>query len=149
MHEEIRRSVNVSAEQSEVWRALSDVQRVASWIRIVGEVREIEPQRRYSAVLEDRVGPFALRADLIVTVTAEEPRLRVEAAGEDRQVASRITAKIDIDVADLGSARRVDVSGSYDIIGRVATLGAGAIRKKGAHVLDEFMADLGRELGSA
>ncbi len=32
--------------------------------------------------------------------------------------------------------------------GKVATLGAGAIRKKGEHVLDEFIANLTRELGS-
>lgn len=148
MHQDIARTVTVAAPPPDVWRTLLDVQRVASWLTIVGQVREIEPLRRYTAVLEDKIGPFALRADLAVTVTADEPRLRVEAQGEDRQVASRITARIDLAVAEDGGRTRVDVGGGYDITGRIATLGAGAIRKKGEHVLDEFVASLTRAFGS-
>lgn len=149
MHQDIARTALVAAPRAAVWSALLDVQRVASWLRVIGQVREIEPLRRYGAVLEDRVGPFALRADLDVRVSADEPRLRVEASGEDRQVASRIQAAIDIDVADDGAGTRVAVTGGYDITGRMATLGAAAIRKKGEHVLDEFVASLTRELGAA
>lgn len=148
MHEDIQRSAVVPAARAAVWAALLDFERVASWLSIVGELREIEPLRRYSAVLADRVGPFTLRADLAVRVAAEEPRLRVEASGEDRQVASRISAKVEIDLTDEGAATRVGVTGGYDITGRIATLGAGAIRKKGEHVLDEFVANLTRALGS-
>ena len=148
MHQDIARSVAVASPRAEVWAALLDFQRVASWLSIVGEVRELEPLRRYSAVLEDRVGPFALRADLAATVRAEEPHLRVEASGEDRQVASRITATVDLAMADEDGATRITVSGGYDITGKIATLGAGAIRKKGEKVLDEFVANLTRELGS-
>ncbi len=148
MHQDISRSVVVAAPRARVWSALLDVQRVASWLSIVGDVHELEPLHRYSAVLEDHIGPFALRADLTVSVTADEPRLRVEASGEDRQVASRITAQIEIDVVDEGAGTRVNVGGGYDITGRIATLGAGAIRTKGEHVLDEFVASLSRELGA-
>lgn len=132
-----------------MWAALVDVQRVASWVGIVRDVRELEPLRRYTAVLEDRVGPFALRADLGVTVTAEEPRMRVEASGEDRQVGSRISATIDIALADQDGGTAVITTGRYEITGRMATLGSGAIRKKGDHVLDTFFINLTRELGSA
>ncbi len=148
MHQDIARSALVASPRAQVWTALLDFQRVASWLAIVGEVREVEPLRRYTAVLEDRVGPFALRADLAVTVTAAEPHLHVEASGEDRQVASRITATIDLAVSDEGGGTRIAVSGGYDITGRIATLGAGAIRKKGEHVLDAFVESLTRELGS-
>jgi carbon monoxide dehydrogenase subunit G len=149
VHQDIARSVVVRATPSRVWGALLDFQRVASWLGIVGEVRELEPLRRYAAVLEDRIGPFALRADLTVTMSADEPRIHVQATGEDRQVASRITATVDLDVAAQDGGTRVDVHGGYDITGRIATLGAGAIRKKGEHVLDAFVADLTHELGSA
>lgn len=148
MHQDIARTVAVAASRRAVWEALVDVPRVASWLSVVGQVREIEPLRRYSAVLEDRIGPFVLRADLAVTVAAEEPRLHVEASGEDRQVASRISAAVDIAVTDDGGRTTVALTGGYDITGRVATLGAGAIRKKGEHVLDGFVAALTRELGS-
>jgi carbon monoxide dehydrogenase subunit G len=148
VHQDIARTTLVAAPRAQVWQALLDFRRVASWLSIVGDVRELEPLRHYAAVLEDRVGPFALRADLAVTVHAEDPRLRVEASGEDRQVASRITATVDLALADEDGATRVTVGGGYDITGRIATLGAGAIRKKGEHVLDEFVARLTQELGS-
>ena len=138
----------MASPRTEVWSALLDVQKVASWLSIVSDVRELEPLRRYSAVLEDRVGPFTLRADLVITVNAEEPRLRVEASGEDRQVASRITAAIDLALTEENGGTQVTVGGGYEITGRIATLGAGAIRKKGEHVLDEFVGNLTRELGS-
>ncbi len=148
MHQDIARSVLLASPRARVWAALLDFHRVASWLSIVGEVRELEPLRRYSAVLEDRVGPFALRADLDVAVRAEEPRLHLAASGEDRQVASRITATVELAVSEEDGTTRVAVSGGYDITGRIATLGAGAIRKKGEHVLDEFVERLTKELGS-
>jgi carbon monoxide dehydrogenase subunit G len=148
VHQDIARSALLASPRAQVWSALLDFQRVASWLSIVGEVREVEPGRRYGAVLEDRVGPFALRADLAVSVTADEPRLRVEASGEDRQVASRITAVVDLSLADEDGGTRVSIGGGYDITGRIATLGAGAIRKKGDHVLDEFVERLTTALGS-
>jgi carbon monoxide dehydrogenase subunit G len=148
VHQDIARSALVASPRAQVWSALLDFQRVASWLSIVGEVREVERGRRYGAVLEDRVGPFALRADLAVSVTADEPRLRVEASGEDRQVASRITAVVDLSLGDEDGGTRVSIGGGYDITGRIATLGAGAIRKKGDHVLDEFVERLTTALGS-
>jgi carbon monoxide dehydrogenase subunit G len=39
------------------------------------------------------------------------------------------------------------VTGAYEVSGRVATLGAGAIKKKAGRILDEFFGSLERELG--
>ncbi len=149
MYQAFSRNVRLASPPETVWAALLDFQRVASWLSIVGSVREFEPLRRYGAVLEDRVGPFAMKADLTVTVdsSAEERHMRVAAAGEDRQVASRISAVVDLTVAELGHGTVLTVTGHFEITGRMATLGAGAIRKKGDKVLDEFFANLTRELG--
>lgn len=150
MRQDFARDVRLAATPASIWSALLDFERVASWLPIVGEVREIEPMRRYSAVLEDRMGPFALRADLSVTVdpVAIDRRLRVSASGEDRQVASRIVATIDLSVADDAGGSALAVKGHYEITGRIATLGAAAIRKKGERVLDDFIGSLNRELGA-
>ena len=101
MFQDFTKTATIAARPGNVWAALRDFQRVASWLSIVGQVREVDPMAKYTAVLEDRVGPFALRADLTVTVTADEDsrRLRVAASGEYRQVASRICATIDVAVA--------------------------------------------------
>ncbi len=148
MHEALSRTVVVAAPRARVWQALLDVHLVASWMAVVRDVRETG-RGRYAAVLRDRIGPFSMRADLVVTMTAEEPHMRVTASGDDRQVGSRITVTIDITLSDNGAGTSVAVTGGYDITGRVATLGAGAIRKKGEHALEEFFASMTRDLSAA
>ncbi len=148
MFQDFARTIHLAAEPDAVWGAILDVRKVASWLSIVRDVRDVDPPRRYSALLEDRLGPFAMRADLRIDV--EQPatrRLRVVAGGEDRQVGSRIGATIDLAVEPANGGTDLAVSGRYEIVGRVATLGAPAIRKKGDHLLDEFFTSAAKELG--
>jgi carbon monoxide dehydrogenase subunit G len=81
-----------------------------------------------------------------VTVADAERRLHVDASGEDRQVASRISAKLDVTVSDDPRGSIVSSTGRYEITGRIATLGAAAIRKKGEHVLERFFVEMARSL---
>ncbi len=150
MFQDVARTVRVAARPEVAWAALLDFPRVAAWLPVVRDLREVEPLRRYTTVLEDRLGPFAMRADLRIDVTADAPqhRLRVSGAGEDRQVASRISATLDLVVIPQGEGSDIVVNGRYEITGRIATLGAGAIRKKGEKVLDDFFANVARELGA-
>ncbi len=148
MLQEFAKTIRLDASPDAVWDAVRDVHRVASWISIVREVRDVDPPRRYAALLEDRLGPFAMRADLDLAVeTREGRRLRVTAAGEDRQVASRIAATIELAVEPDGAGTSLAVTGRYEVTGRVATLGAGAIRKKGDRILQEFFDNASKELG--
>jgi uncharacterized protein len=149
--QDISRTVRVTARPDAVWSTLMDFQRVASWLSVVRDLRVVEPLKRYTTVLEDRVGPFALRADLAIDVATDEAahRLHVSGSGEDRQVASRISATLDLAVQPQGDETDVVVSGRYEITGRIATLGSGAIRKKGDKVLEDFFGNLTRELAAA
>lgn len=148
MLQDFAKNIRLDASPDAVWNAVLDVHRVASWLSIVREVRDVDPPRRYTALLEDRLGPFAMRADLDLTVEIHEPRrLHVSAGGEDRQVASRIAATIDLEVEPDGSGTSLGVTGRYEVTGRVATLGAGAIRKKGDRILEEFFDNASNELG--
>jgi uncharacterized protein len=146
--QEFARTIALDASPEMVWKAVLDFHRVASWLSIVREVRDVDPPRRYAALLEDRVGPFAMRADLDLTVeTGEGRRLKVVAGGEDRQVASRISATIELTVSPRDEGTTLDVKGRYEVTGKVATLGAGAIRKKGDRILQEFFDSATKELG--
>jgi carbon monoxide dehydrogenase subunit G len=148
VQQDFAKTIRLDANPDAVWAAVNDVHRVASWLSIVREVRDVEPPRRYAALLEDRLGPFAMRADLDLTVEREQPRrMRVNAAGEDRQVASRIAATIELAVEPDGAGTSLAVTGKYEVTGRVATLGAGAIRKKGDRILQEFVDSASKELG--
>jgi carbon monoxide dehydrogenase subunit G len=147
--QDFSKTIELTASPAAVWDALLDVRKVASWLTIVRDVRDVEPPRRYSALLEDRLGPFAMRADLDVTVETEgDTRMHVAAAGEDRQVASRISAAIDVALEPVAAGTSMRVTGRYEITGRIATLGSGAIRKKGDKILEEFFSNVGRELGA-
>jgi carbon monoxide dehydrogenase subunit G len=149
--QDFTKTIELTVPPATVWDAMLDVRRVASWLSIVRDVKDVDPPRRYSALLEDRLGPFAMRADLEVTVEANaaDHKMHVAAAGEDRQVASRISATIDLAVEPRAAGTVVTVTGRYEITGRIATLGSGPIRKKGDKVLEEFFLNLGRELGAA
>jgi uncharacterized protein len=150
LFQDVARTVHVSARAEAAWATLLDFPRVASWLRVVRDLREVERMRRYACVLEDRVGPFALRADLAIDVVADERerRLKVSGSGEDRQIASRISAALDLAVVPQDAGSDIVVSGRYEITGRIATLGAGAIRKKGDKVLADFFSNATRELGA-
>jgi uncharacterized protein len=146
--QEFAKTVRLDASPELVWNALLDFHAVASWLSIVREVRDIEPPRRYAAMLEDRLGPFAMRADLDLAVDIKDGRrLLVSASGEDRQVASRIAATIELAVDPDGAGTSLEVKGRYEVTGKVATLGAGAIRKKGDRILQEFFDSASKALG--
>ena len=151
MFQDVARTVRVAATTERAWAALMDFPRVASWLKVVRDLHEVEPTRKYTTVLEDRVGPFAMRADLAIDVLANAgaKTLRVSGAGEDRQIASRISAALELAVVPQDKGTDVVVKGRYEITGRIATLGAGAIRKKGDKVMDDFFNNLVRELGPA
>lgn len=142
------RRVTVPAAPPAIWETVTNVSRVASWVAVVGSVEEHDPLSRYSAVLADRLGPFQLSADLDVTVTGvrEPSSITFSADGEDRQVASRIRidAEMRIEPGDTGTV--VDVTGRYEVTGRVAALGSSMIRAKGEKILDQFFSSLEADL---
>lgn len=144
------RELSVSSDTKTCWEVLTDVPRLVEWVSIVDDAHEIAPLEKYTAVLMDRLGPFKLRADLDIVVSEVEigRRIRVRASGEDRQVSSRIGIDAVLTLDDLAAGgTQVQVDGSYEVIGRVATLGAGMIRQKAAKILDEFFGRAATELG--
>lgn len=146
-----RRELQVSADPRASWAVLTDVSSLVDWVGILDELVELSPLEQYTAVLMDRLGPFKLKADLAIDVTdvVTDERIRVRAAGEDRQVASRIEIDVLLTLApgpDRGST--VVVDGSYQVTGKVATMGAGMIRQKATKILDQFVTRAAERLGN-
>ena len=144
------RDIAVVAAPATCWSVLTDVPKLVDWITIVSAAEEIAPLEHYTAVLMDRLGPFKLRADLDIRVSEVEEgaHIRVRAEGEDRQVSSRILvdAVLTLHNGD-GEGTVVSVNGTYEVSGKVATLGAGMIRQKATKILDEFFGRTAAELG--
>lgn len=133
------------------WKVLTDVPRLASWVTVIGDVMELSWLEHYRAVLLDRLGPFKLKADLDVTVSEVKnaEHIRVQAVGEDRQVSSRIgiDATLVLEPQPSGGTA-IEIVGTYEVVGRVATLGAGMIRQKADKIIDEFTQHATEALGS-
>lgn len=149
--ENVERSLTVTSDRATCWSVLTDVDLLASWVGIVHDVREIEHLTSYKAVLEDKVGPFKLRADLDVTVdvVAEGREITVSASGRDRAVDSKITIDATLVLNDAGEAgTEIDVKGRYQVTGKAASMGGGIIRKKGDRVVDDFFENATKRLNA-
>lgn len=149
MKETFERELTSARPPAPVMADLLDVERVASWVSILAEVREEEPLSRYRGVLEDRLGPFRLRADLHIDVAVAERSITLRASGTDRQVGARLTLEGRLDVREDSTGCRVVLAGSYEVSGKAAQLGASSIRRKAAHIVDEFSTSLTRDVLSA
>lgn len=147
--ENFDRTISVPATSEKAWRTITDVPTLVGWVSLLRDAQTISEMDKYRATLQDKIGMFALKADLEITVVehAEPEYIVVHAAGEDRQVASRIVVDATVRLEPDGAGTRLEVSGAYEVSGRVATLGAGTIKKKAARILDEFFGSLERELG--
>jgi carbon monoxide dehydrogenase subunit G len=131
------------------WEVLTDVDTLASWMGIVHSVEEIEHLVSYRAVLEDRVGPVRLKAPLDVAVEVTEPAAsaKIHASGKDRQVNSSVTLDVDMTLADLPEGgTRMDMTASYSVAGKVASMSRGIIEKKADKIITEFLANSRKEL---
>jgi carbon monoxide dehydrogenase subunit G len=148
MHQEFHGTLELSADPGRVWEVVSDIPTVLSWISIVEDVEEAGSD--YRVVLADKLGPFKLRADVDVAVAErlEGKLIRARGDGEDRQIGSRLIIEVALALEPQDHGTHVDVSGSYEVTGRPASLGAGSIRKKAAAILSEFFASAERSVGA-
>jgi uncharacterized protein len=144
------REITVTADAERTWATLTDVPLLVGWVSVVEQAAEITPLEKYSAVLMDRLGPFKLRADLDITLSDVEVgrHVSMRAEGEDRQVGSRVVvlAHLDIETSPSGACV-VRAAGTYEVTGRVASMGASTIRKKADKILDEFFDHVASSMG--
>lgn len=149
MKQDFHETLALAVPPDAVWRTVSDVPTVLSWISIVESVEEAGDDR-YTVVLADRLGPFKLRADMDVRVheRVDGESIRARGDGEDRQIGSRLVVDVALDVTAREDGSELDVRGAYEVTGRPAALGAGSIRKKASTVLSEFFAAARRDAGA-
>jgi carbon monoxide dehydrogenase subunit G len=141
---EFDQTVSVAGTPEAVWELITAVSRLVGWISVVHDAQEIVPLSHYSAVIQDKVGMFKLRADLDIRLTEvdEGKKIVAHAEGQDRGVGSRITIDAELLLDPAPSSTSVRVSGKYGITGNAATLGSSAIKRKGDKVIKEFFEHL-------
>ena len=145
---QLSRRLEVGSSPSECWSVLTDVHRIAGWVTIADDVTEIERLKSYTVVLQDKFGPFKLHADMDVEVTDvdTEKGIHFRGSGTDRSVGTTISVDASMELTPTGGGTSIQVEGSYQVVGTVASMGASTIKKKADTIVEEFFAAAEKEL---
>jgi carbon monoxide dehydrogenase subunit G len=140
----VTREVPIVAPANALWALLWDVRRIVECLPGCVDAREVEAHRRYTAKMQQKVGPVSLSVPLDVKVIeADAPRrLALDARGRDPVVGAEVAVRVTLDVVRRGeeSTLRIDAEGR--ILGRLGALGHGVIQRKAEETIDEFGARL-------
>lgn len=137
---QFHKEVEIRAALETVWNFIWDVDRFIACVPGCKEAKTLEEGKRYSAIMTERVGPFKVEFPTTIEVLERQEltRIKAQATGADNKIGSRM--KIDLDVnlrAQDGNTILSFVAG-VDILGKLAALGHGIIKRKADQVLDEF-----------
>lgn len=148
---ELERDIRLPVAPADAWKALWDVAALAGCIPGCGEVEEIEPRRRYRAVVRDRVGPFKVTIPLDVVIDAidEGARLSVTASGRDSMLGSPVKVRMTVALDPADGGTRLALRGAGEVGGKLAALGQAVTQRKTRETLDRFAVNLERLLGGA
>jgi carbon monoxide dehydrogenase subunit G len=141
----IEKTVNLVSAPADVWALLQQPERVAACLPNVQDFRPDGEPDRYATLLVERLGPFAVRIplNLDVAVDASAQRVVARVSGEDRAGQARVRGEVRASVrAADGEGCVLTVSSDVEVLGRMATLGAVPIRRRGDQVFDQFVSNL-------
>ncbi|MCL6641329.1 MAG: SRPBCC family protein [Candidatus Rokubacteria bacterium] len=145
---EFTREIPTAASPEGVWALLWDVERLARCIPGCQSARAVEPPVRYEATVAERVGPFKVTFPLDIEVLeAQAPkRLRAKATGRDASVGSSLQLQLDLAIEPAGDRTVLRLRAEVSVLGKLAALGGGMIRRKADEIMDRFAQALRREL---
>ena len=145
----IEEQILLPASTASAWDLLWQVQRLAACLPGCTEAQELEPGKRYRVHFEDHIGPYKTRFDMDVVV--EEARsqefIRILAIGQDKVLGTSHRIMLDIALQEQGPLQTaLEVRADIEILGRVATLGQFAIRRKIRSITKKFAENIQMEL---
>jgi len=131
--------IEVGVPQRIAWAFLRDVPRLTACLRSVSDLEVLEPDRRYSAVVSDKIGPFRLQVPVRIEVLSLDPPRRIAATitGGDSRGQARVNGTLEATVEPAGDGTRVTLGIRTEVLGRLAGLGAAAMHRR----TDELFAD--------
>ncbi|MCZ6490321.1 MAG: SRPBCC domain-containing protein [Acidobacteria bacterium] len=154
----LSQTVTLAATQEEAWSLLRDTKRLAGLMPGVENIasdRE-DPGRADGDALQEkltvrvveRVGPFRLSLNLEVRIVqAVEPSLlQAELKGADSNGQNRLSGTLRAELKKIEPAgTSLSMNASVEVMGRLAALGAGPIRRRANEQFAKFADRLQRE----
>ena len=140
----ITKSATLPTSAETVWALLRQPKQVAACLPNVLEFSERDSPSEYLAVLVERLGPFSIDVKLSVTVLedGEERRMTARVSGEDKAGNARVRGEVTAAVDGASAGATLHVTSKVEVLGRLATLGAVPIRRRGDQVFDQFIENL-------
>jgi carbon monoxide dehydrogenase subunit G len=145
---EIEKQASIPVAPEAAWALLRDVPALTSCIPNVGDLQEIESDRRYGATISDKIGPFRVTVPVQIAIESiEEPRRIVAGiSGNDAKGQARLKGNLEATVDSEGEGARLVVATRIDVLGKLATLGAAPMRRRADQIFDEFIARVSARL---
>ena len=148
MRLDIAKHVTLATPLEAVWAVIREPMTVAACLPNAQDFAPTGEPGRYTTTLVERIGPFTVRVALGVEVTEEaaEHRMVARIAGEDRGGQARVRGEVRAAVSAAAEGSVLEVTSDVEVLGRLASLGAVPIRRRGDQVFDGFVRALGARL---
>jgi len=137
---QFEKQVEILTSRDKVWSFIWDVDRFIACIPGCKDAKTIEEGKIYSATMVEKVGPFRVEFPTTIQVLEKEDlrRIKAQAAGADNKIGSRMKVDLDVQLQEQGDQTVLKFVAGVDIVGKLAALGHGIIKRKADQVLDEF-----------
>lgn len=137
---QFEKQIEIDASREKVWKFIWDVNRFIACVPGCQEAKTLEEGKRYSATMIERVGPFKVEFPTSIEVIEREElsHIKAQASGVDNKIGSRMKLDLDVNLRDQGDKTILSFVAGVDILGKLAALGHGIIKRKADQVLDEF-----------
>ena len=137
---QFQKEVEILAPREKVWQFIWDVDRFIACVPGCKDARTIEAGKRYAATMVEKVGPFKVEFPTTIEVLEREEltRIKAQASGADNKIGSRMKLDLDVHLREEGDKTILGFVAGVDILGKLAALGHGIIKRKADQVLDEF-----------
>jgi carbon monoxide dehydrogenase subunit G len=139
----------IPAAREPLWNFLMDIPKVARSLPGVEAVRQID-DATYEGTLKVRVGPISLSLQGKITLEErdrENWRAAMRADASDRLAAGAVKARTAMQLKELGPEEtELAVETDVNILGKIGEFGQPIIRKKADAMLQEFVANIKKQL---
>jgi carbon monoxide dehydrogenase subunit G len=134
------KEVEILAPREKVWNFIWDVDRFIACVPGCKEAKTIEAGKLYAATMVEKVGPFRVEFPTTIEVLEREElaHIKAQASGADNKIGSRMKLSLDVKLQDQDEKTVLSFVAGVDILGKLAALGHGIIKRKADQVLDEF-----------
>jgi uncharacterized protein len=145
---QFQKEVEISAPREKVWRFIWDVDRFIACVPGCKEAKTVEEGKRYAATMVEKVGPFKVEFPTTIEVLEREEltHIKAQASGADNKIGSRMKLDLDVNLREQGDKTVLGFTAGVDILGKLAALGHGIIKRKADQVLDEFAQAVKKQL---